>query len=281
MVQAKLSFNGGPEHGFYYFRRENLTVLLPRSSMALLPATILSSKDVKGPSFTVQAWGTGNGGYNHIRTDTVSSSVRPLRSRPPIPIPLMRRRMCREMWFSTGPRESPPTPIMCTSERRRSALDKSVGYVAERYRWGRSRPGLNISSIRFTNSTRCGSGIRIRHLSPSIGYGFKDVTIEYSVDGIDYTTLGTTHEFAGRPALPDNEHETTVDFGNVTAKYVRLTANSNWGGIVTQYGLSEVRFFHIPVNAREPSPDSGATDVDVNVTLGWRAGEKPPRTMCT
>ena len=111
-------------------------------------------------------------------------------------------------------------------------------------------------------------------IEPSIGYGFKDVTIEYSVDGIDYTTLGTTHEFAGSPGVPDNEHETTVDLGDVIAKYVRLTAKSNWKGYVAQYGLSEVRFFSIPVFAREPSPDSGATDVDVNVTLGWRAGRE-------
>jgi hypothetical protein len=44
--------------------------------------------------------------------------------------------------------------------------------------------------------------------------------------------------------------------------------------MLAQFGLSEVRFFHIPVNAREPSPDSGATDVDVDVVLGWRAGRE-------
>ena len=58
------------------------------------------------------------------------------------------------------------------------------------------------------------------------------------------------------------------------AKYVRLTANSNWGGILAQYGLSEVRFFSIPVFAREPGPASGATDVDVDLTLAWRAGRE-------
>ena len=62
-----------------------------------------------------------------------------------------------------------------------------------------------------------------------IGYGFRDVTIEYSEDGIAYTTLGTTHEFAQTP-MPagDCAHNTTVDLSGVTAKYVRLTANSNW-----------------------------------------------------
>jgi hypothetical protein len=105
-----------------------------------------------------------------------------------------------------------------------------------------------------------------------IGFGVKDVTIEYSTNGTDYTTLGTTHEFARAPGMPDYAHNTTIDFGGAVAKYVRLTANSNWGGIMPQYGLSEVRFSHIPVHARIPYPDSGATEVELNVTLGFRAG---------
>ncbi|MCH8121252.1 MAG: discoidin domain-containing protein, partial [Planctomycetes bacterium] len=84
-----------------------------------------------------------------------------------------------------------------------------------------------------------------------LGFGLKDVTIEYSTNGTDYTTLGTTHEFARAPAAVDYAHNTTIDFGGVTAKYVRLTTNSNWGaGLLDQYGLSEVRFFSIPVFAR-------------------------------
>ncbi len=114
-----------------------------------------------------------------------------------------------------------------------------------------------------------------------IGIGFKDVAIEYSVNGTDYTTLGTTHEFARAPGTLDYAHNTTVDFSGVTAKYIRLTANSNWGGILDQYGLSEVRFLYIPVRAREPNPDSGALDVSIgtidepiDVTLGFRTGRE-------
>jgi len=43
---------------------------------------------------------------------------------------------------------------------------------------------------------------------------------------------------------------------------------------VNQYGLSEVRFFQIPVQARKPYPDSGAADVDPDVVLGWIAGRE-------
>ena len=111
-------------------------------------------------------------------------------------------------------------------------------------------------------------------IESAIGYGFKDVSIEYSVDGIAYTTLGTTHEFARGSAAPGYAANTTVDFEGVAAKYVKLTANTNWGGILAQYGLSEVRFFNIPVLAKEPSPASGATDVGVEATLAWRAGRE-------
>ncbi|MHC4511262.1 MAG: hypothetical protein ACYTAO_20325, partial [Planctomycetota bacterium] len=51
-------------------------------------------------------------------------------------------------------------------------------------------------------------------------------------------------------------------------------ATSNWGGLLPQYGLSEVRFFSIPVIAREPSPDSEAADVNPAVTLAWRPGRE-------
>ncbi|MHC4175061.1 MAG: discoidin domain-containing protein [Planctomycetota bacterium] len=107
-----------------------------------------------------------------------------------------------------------------------------------------------------------------------LGFGLRDVTIEYSTNGTDYTTLGTTQEFARAPGAAGYAHNTTIDLGGVAAKYIKITANSNWGGIVNQYGLSEVRFFYIPIHAREPYPDSGATDVDVDVTLGFRAGRE-------
>ena len=108
----------------------------------------------------------------------------------------------------------------------------------------------------------------------TIGLGAKNVTIEYSVDGANYQALGTTHEFAQAPGAPGYAHNTTVNFAGTTARYVRLTANSNWGGIFTQYGLSEVRFLYIPTHARKPYPDSGAADADLDVVLTWRAGRE-------
>ncbi|UCC99979.1 MAG: discoidin domain-containing protein [Phycisphaerales bacterium] len=109
---------------------------------------------------------------------------------------------------------------------------------------------------------------------PIIGFGIKEATIEYSTDGTNWTPLGANHEFAQGSGLANYAANTTIGFDGAAAKYVKITANSNWGGLVMQFGLSEVRFSSIPLFARRPNPDPGATDIDVNVTLDWRAGRE-------
>ena len=118
-------------------------------------------------------------------------------------------------------------------------------------------------------------------LEPSIGFGLKDVTIEYSANGADWTQLGGVSEFVQAPGAAGYALNTTVDLTGVVAKYVKITANSKWGDILPQYGLSEVRFLYVPVWVTEPAPDFGATDVSIgtidkptDVTLGFRAGRE-------
>lgn len=112
-------------------------------------------------------------------------------------------------------------------------------------------------------------------LEQAFGLGIRDATIEYSADGANWSTLGAGHEFARAAGAAGYAANTTIDLGGVAAKYVRITANSNWGGIVEQYGLSEVRFLSIPVQASEPGPASGSTDMAVdNVALTWRSGRE-------
>ncbi len=108
-----------------------------------------------------------------------------------------------------------------------------------------------------------------------LGYGFKDVVVEYSENGVDWTVLEGLPEFVQGPGSATYTPGTIVDFGGAAAKYVKLTVESNWSTLdLKQFGLSEVRFSYIPVRAREPYPDLGATDVDVDVTLGFRAGRE-------
>jgi hypothetical protein len=105
-----------------------------------------------------------------------------------------------------------------------------------------------------------------------LGFGLKGVTVEYSENGEDWIALGEV-ELAQATGRADYTANTTVDFGGVPAKYVRLNINSGYG-VLTQYGLSEVRFLSIPAQAREPQPADGAADVSVATTLDWRAGRE-------
>ena len=105
-------------------------------------------------------------------------------------------------------------------------------------------------------------------------FGLKDVKVEYSTDGQTWNALTDVPQFAIAPGTEKYAFNTTVDFGDIEVKYVKLTANSNWGSVIyDQYGLSEVRFLYIPVRAREPYP-ADMNDVPVDVTLTWRAGRE-------
>jgi regulation of enolase protein 1 (concanavalin A-like superfamily) len=105
-----------------------------------------------------------------------------------------------------------------------------------------------------------------------MGFGARQVKIEYSLDGDVWTLLEGVSEFAKAPGSPAYTHNTTVSFGGVAAKYVRLTIESTWAATMTQASLSEVRFFYVPVQAREPEPTDGATNVGVATDLTWRPG---------
>ncbi|MDI9434029.1 MAG: discoidin domain-containing protein, partial [Planctomycetota bacterium] len=103
-----------------------------------------------------------------------------------------------------------------------------------------------------------------------LGFGLKDVTVEYSQDGVEWAVLGDV-QLNQATASATYTANTAIDFEGVAAKFVRLTVNSAWGGM-GQYGLSEVRFMYIPAQAREPQPADGAANVSVESTLAWRAG---------
>jgi len=106
-----------------------------------------------------------------------------------------------------------------------------------------------------------------------LGFGFKDVTVEYSTNGADWTLLKDT-QFAQAPAQDSYAHNTTVDFGGSAAKFVRLTAKSNWGGVARQCGLSEVRFLYTPTYASNPAPSAAQAGASPDLELQWRPGRE-------
>jgi hypothetical protein len=107
-----------------------------------------------------------------------------------------------------------------------------------------------------------------------LGFGIMNATVEYSLDGTAWTTLGD-FEFAQAPGEDNYQHNTTIAFNGVAAKFVRITSKGTWGGKPNGGGLSEVRFFNIPVTAREPAPATASTNIDpTTVALSWRAGRE-------
>ena len=110
-------------------------------------------------------------------------------------------------------------------------------------------------------------------LESIVGLGAENVAVQYSTNGLDWTDLGD-FVFARGSGAPSYTANTQIAFGGVPAKYVKLTISSNWGHIFQQAGLSEVRFLHIPVFAREPAPADAATNVHPQVALSWRPGRE-------
>jgi hypothetical protein len=105
-----------------------------------------------------------------------------------------------------------------------------------------------------------------------IGFGAKGITIEYSRDGTEWSTLGDVE--LARAVGSDAYAGETVDLAGIEAKFVRLTVTSNWGGMIPQTGLSEVRFMYIPVQARPFAPAVGAEGQPLDTTLVWRPGRE-------
>ncbi|MCF7975492.1 MAG: discoidin domain-containing protein [Phycisphaerae bacterium] len=108
-----------------------------------------------------------------------------------------------------------------------------------------------------------------------VGWGIKDVNIETSVDGVDWTSLAAEPiQVSQAPGLPTYSEPQVIDLDLVQAKYVRINILNNWGGVVVQYGVSEVQFYGLPVRARMPVPVSGSVDVLPSSTASWRAGRE-------
>ena len=156
--------------------------------------------------------------------------------------------------------------------------DQHSFVLADMWLSSNSEPGSAWIQYKFDKSYKLHQMLVWNYNGSTIltNYGLKEVTIEYSEDGQTWTVLPEANEFTQAPGADGYEYNTTVDFKGVAAQSVKITANSNWGGggVFDRYGLSEVSFLYIPLRAREPQPELGATDVDVDLVLNWRAGRE-------
>jgi hypothetical protein len=104
-----------------------------------------------------------------------------------------------------------------------------------------------------------------------LGFGAKDIEIKHSLDGENWTVLEGVGPLAQAPGAEGFAHNNTVDFGGAVAQHVRVTINSVHG-LLPQASLSEVRFYAIPVYARNPRPALGSSTDSTKVVLNWVPG---------
>jgi len=104
-----------------------------------------------------------------------------------------------------------------------------------------------------------------------LGFGIKEALIESSLDGESWTEVGTV-ELSQATGMADYPGE-DVDLGGVVARFIRITGLSNFSILgLPQKGLSEVRFYAMPMRARLEIPATGSTGQDPLIDLSWRAG---------
>ncbi len=106
---------------------------------------------------------------------------------------------------------------------------------------------------------------------PYLGFGLKDVTIEYATESDEWIALGDFQLDPG-PGLTTYAGQ-TIDANGIVARAIRININSSQKGGST-YGLSEIQFFQKPVSAREPEPADAATEVSCTASLSWRSGRE-------
>ncbi|MBC7807300.1 MAG: discoidin domain-containing protein, partial [Akkermansiaceae bacterium] len=103
--------------------------------------------------------------------------------------------------------------------------------------------------------------------APFNSRGLRDVTVQYSNDALVWKSVPKRFLFAKAPGTEGYLGEDISLPFPVTAKYIRFIADSNYGGLTAQSGLSKVRFRAggVPTTAPSDGPvfpvDSGVINV--------------------
>lgn len=92
--------------------------------------------------------------------------------------------------------------------------------------------------------------------------GMKDVVIDISNNGVDWTEVGQ-FQFAMANGSATYEGDSGPDLGGVEGQYLLITALSNWGGQC--YGISEVKIDVDAIVGTEEQATSQASCLSVNI----------------
>lgn len=111
-------------------------------------------------------------------------------------------------------------------------------------------------------------------LESMVGLGVKEVNIVYSLDGDNWTTLHESLEILQAPGSEDYNTPQEIDLGKARAKYLQIDMLSKWGTMNPAFSVAEVKFYSLILEARDPDPNDGSTEVDVDSTLEWRTGRE-------
>ncbi len=112
-----------------------------------------------------------------------------------------------------------------------------------------------------------------------LGYGVKGVEIAYSQDGETWAVFEDVNEFSQASGTPAYTQYDEIALGGIAAKMVRLNIQSNFGGFLESYSLSEVQFKAIPAAARTPMPESDSVDMTPDTELSWRSGRNVAESL--
>ena len=104
-----------------------------------------------------------------------------------------------------------------------------------------------------------------------LGLGAKDIVIEHSLDGENWTVLDGVGPLNQAPGTAGYGPNNTIDFSDAMAQQVRVTIDSVYGSL-PRASLSEVRFYAAPLYARNPHPADGSTTDSTDVVLNWVPG---------
>jgi hypothetical protein len=75
-----------------------------------------------------------------------------------------------------------------------------------------------------------GSRVWNYNVAAETNKGFKNVYVDYSMNGTTWTQLGGTYQWQQAPGLSDYSGFSGPNFNNLKARYVLISAIDNWGG---------------------------------------------------